>query len=481
MTRRLLPSVALLALAGCASAPPLTQPEIGMPLPVAWTAAADTGPAQPEWWRQFGDPSLEAVVTEALDGNRDLRAAAARLDAAAVLARMAGADEWPAIGAGFTAARRRQNFIGLPIPGAEDRVLSTQVSTFGVSLDTAWEADVWGRIRSDVSASIADAEAAAFDVGGARLSIAGQAARTWFALIEARQQLRLAEETTDTYRTTSEQVRDRYERGLRPSIDLRLTLANLHTAEALAAQRREQYGRVIRQLELLLGRYPAGALSAPDELPPLPGEIPIGLPADLLAQRPDLRAAERRVAAADARLVANRRALYPSVALTGSTGLATNALRRLLDGDFSIWSLAGGITQPIFQGGRLRARVDVADAQTRDALESYAALALTAFGEVESALDAEAHLRERADRLADAVEQARAARALAEERYASGLEPILSVLDAQRRQLETESQLLALRRLQLDTRIDLHLALGGDFITPPADEPSAAPPGGLDE
>jgi outer membrane protein, multidrug efflux system len=480
MTARLsLPGVlaALAAAAACASAPPLTQPEIGMPVPAAWTtsttAASESAPT--DWWRGFADPMLDAVVDEALDGNRDLRAAAARLDAAAALARVSAADEWPILGASVTAARRRQNFIGLPIPGAEGAVLSTQVSTFGLSLDTAWEADLWGRIRSGVSASLADAEAAAFEVGGARQSIAARTARTWFALIEARQQLRLAEETVGTYRTTTDQVRDRYERGLRPSIDLRLMLANLHTAEALEAQRREQYGRVLRQFELLLGRYPAGALQTPDALPALPGDVPVGLPADLLAQRPDLRAAERRIAAADARLVASRRALYPGLTLTGSTGIATNALRRLLDGDFSVWSLAGSVTQPLFQGGRLRARVEVADAQSREALESYASLALTAFAEVESALDAEVHLRERTARLEDAIDQARAARALAEERYAAGLEPILSVLDAQRRQLDAESQLLVLRRLQLDTRIDLHLALGGDFLVP---APGGAPASG---
>jgi NodT family efflux transporter outer membrane factor (OMF) lipoprotein len=330
-------------------------------------------------------------------------------------------------------------------------------------VDTSWEADLWGRIRSSVSASLADAQAAAFETGAARLSVAAQAAKVWFALIEADQQVQLTEDTVASYRTTTEQVRDRYERGLRPPSDLRLTLSNLHTAEALLAQRREQFGRVARQLEVLLGRYPAGALAPPGQLPELPGEVPAGMPAEVMERRPDLQAAERRLAAADARLTANRRALYPRLALTGSGGIATNALRRLLDGDFSIWSLAGGLTQPLFQGGRLRAQVDVADAQTREALERYASQVLTAFGEVEIALDAQAHMRERAARLAEAAEQAAAARELAEQRYASGLETVLGVLETQRRQLEAQSQLLAIRRLQLDTRVDLHLALGGDF------------------
>lgn len=469
--------VALILLAGCASAPPVRQPEIGVAVPATWPGHADAAAPAHAWWRELGGPALEAVVTEALSGNRDLRAAAARVDQAAALARVDGAREWPMAGVGLSAARRKQNFIGLPIPGAEDRVLSTRVTAYGVSIETSWEADLWGRIRSGVSASLADAEAAAFDVHGVRLSLAAQAARTWFAVIEARQQVRSADAAVESYRATAEQVRDRYERGLRPPLDLRLALSNLHAAEALRAQRQEQYARVQRQFELLLGRYPSGAIETPDTLPPLPGAVPAGLPAELLARRPDLRAAERRVAAADARLVANRRALYPSLSLTGSGGFATNVLRRLLDGDFSVWSLAGAVTQPIFQGGRLRAQVDIADAQAREALELYAARALTAFVEVETALDAQAHLDERARQLGDAAEQASAARALAEQRYGAGLEPLFGVLDAQRRQLESESQLLTVTRLRLDTRVDLHLALGGGFAEEDAEtvEPGRQP------
>ncbi|MPY89893.1 MAG: efflux transporter outer membrane subunit [Luteitalea sp.] len=449
--------------AACASAPPVGHPEIGVAVPAAWTAKTEAAPVQPVWWRQFGDPTLEKVVAEALEGNRDLRAAATRVEAAAALARITGADQFPVVNVSLDASRRKQNFIGLPIPGAEGEVLSTRATTYGVSLDTTWEADVWGRIRSGVSASLADAEATLFETGGARLSLAAQTAKAWFALIEARQQRRLAEDTVSSYRTTSEQVRDRYRRGLVPPVDLRLALSNLHAAQALLAERNEQYGRVLRQLELLLGRYPAGALQPPDVLPALPSEIPAGLPAGLLAQRPDLQAAERRLAAADARLVADRRALYPSFSLTGSGGTSTNALRNLLDGDFSVWSVVGSVAQPIFQGGRLRAQVEVADAQVREALELYAGQVLTAFSEVEIALDAQAHLRERAARLTDASEQAAAARTLAERRYGTGLDTILALLEAQRRQLDADSQLLTARRLQLDARVDLHLAVGGDF------------------
>jgi outer membrane protein, multidrug efflux system len=450
-------------LAGCASAPPVEHPDTGIDIPGQWSVPGGIAAADPAWWRLLGDPALEAVITEALEGNRDLRAAAARVDQARALARITGAAQFPAVAAGGSARRQQQNFIGLPIPGAEGQVLSTQIDTFGLSVDTSWEADVWGRIRNGASAALADAEAAQLEQQAARLSLAAQTARTWFALIEAGQQVRLAEDTVASYQRTVQQVQHRYERGLAPSLDLRFALTNLHAAEAQLSQRQEQAGLVMRQLELLLGRYPAAKLDVPHGLPAPAYDIPAGLPADLLAQRPDLLAAERRVAAADARLAADRRALYPSLSLTASGGTTTDAVRRLLDGDFTVWSIAGTLMQPIFQGGRLRAQVDVADAQLREALEAYAGRVLTAFAEVETALDAQGWQRTRVQLLGEAASQAGAALALAEQRYGGGLDPLLVVLEAQRRSLEAESQLLAARRQLLDSRIDLHLALGGSI------------------
>ncbi len=450
-------------LTGCASAPPIHHPETGVAVPAHWSAPGDRTAADPAGWRLFGDPALEALIAEALENNRDLRAAATRVDQARALARISGAPQYPAVAVGGSARRQRQNFIGLPIPGAEGEVLSTQIDTFSLSVETAWEADLWGRIRSGAAAALSDAEAAYLDEQAARLSLAAQTAKTWFALIEASQQLRLADDTVASYRRTVEQVRYRYERGLAPSLDLRFALANQHAAEAQQAQRQERVGQVMRQLEILLGRYPATALEVPSALPVLENEVPAGLPANLLARRPDLRAAERRLAAADARLLSDRRALYPTLSLTAAGGTTADALRRLLDGDFSVWSVAGSLMQPLFQGGRLRAQIDVADARAREALESYAGQLLMAFAEVETALDAQSYQRARAGLLGDAASQAEAARAIAETRYGSGLDPLLVVLEAQRRSLEADSQLLTARRQLLDAHVDLHLALGGYF------------------
>ena len=452
-------------LLGCSGAPPVSHPDLGLAIPEQWASVSTVSiDVEDGWVGSFNDLELEAIVIEAIEHNHDLKAAAARLSAAASTARIVGADLLPRISAGFNGSRQQQNFVGLPIPGFEDDVLTAKYNVFGVSLDTTWELDVWGRIRARTSAAYADMEAAQADLVAARLSLAGQTAKAWFAVAEAKQQAALARKTLDTYQVTADQVRSRFERGLRPSLDLRLALSNVGTAEALYHERQEQYERAVRQLEILVGRYPDGIIAGADMLPDIPPATPDGVPADVISRRPDLAAAERQLAAADARIAQARAALYPRISLTTSNGTISDQLRDLTDGDFYVWSIAGNLLQPIFEGGRLLAEVDRTEAVAREALEHYTAVALQAFGEVESAFVAEALLAKREEALRTAAEQAIAAHRLAQDRYRSGLENFTTVLDAQQRELNAESQRIAVRRLRLDVRVNLHLALGGNFL-----------------
>ncbi len=452
-------------LLGCSGAPPVSHPDLGLAIPKQWTSVSTVSTdIEAGWVGSFNDLELEAIVIEAVEHNHDLKAAAARLNAAVSTARIVGADLLPRVSAGFNGSRQRQNFVGLPIPGFEDDVLSTKFNLFGVSLDTSWELDVWGRIRAGTSAAYADMEAAQADLAAARLSLAGQTAKAWFAVTEAKQQATLARKTLESYQITADQVRSRFERGLRPSLDLRLALSHVGTAEALYQERQEQYERAIRQLEILVGRYPDGIIAGADMLPDIPPVTPAGVPADVLSRRPDLAAAERQLAAADARITQARASLYPHISLTTSNGTISDQLRDLTDGDFFVWSIAGNLLQPIFEGGRLLADLDRTEAVAREALEHYTSIALRAFGEVESALVAEAFLAKREEALRTAAEQAIAAHTLAQDRYRSGLENFTTVLDAQQRELNAESQRIAVRRLRLDVRVNLHLALGGDFV-----------------
>jgi NodT family efflux transporter outer membrane factor (OMF) lipoprotein len=295
------------------------------------------------------------------------------------------------------------------------------------------------------------------------LSLSGQTTKAWFAAIEARRQLDLAQSTRDNFQVVNDQIQTRYESGLRPPLDLRLSLSNVATAEAVVAQRRQQYDGSVRQLEILLGRYPAAELAIAQDLLPMPAPIPAGLPADLIARRPDLMIAERQVAAANARVKVAKRARYPSISLTSSGGTSSANLSNLLSGDFIVWSFAGNLLQPLFQGGRLRAGIKLAEANQEQALAGFAEQALRAYGEVESALMAETYLRDRENALREASEQAVAARELAENRYTRGVSDVITLLGSQRRAFEAEGQYLTVRRQRLDARVDLYLALGGGF------------------
>lgn len=477
----------VLGLAGCGAPPPVRHPDLRVELPAEFGGAAgQTGGAREagvsgeageagapggvnpvSWWASFDDPQLRAWVGEALQNNYDLAAAAARVEAAAQEAKIAGADIFPQLNASGSASRSQQVFVGLPIggPGASD-VLTSTTNSYGVSLNVSWELDLWGRLRTARSAAGADAEAAYLDYYGAQLSLAAQTLKGAFAAREAKRQFDLAATTAESYGTTVRSVRERYERGLVSSLDLRLALVDQANAQASREATRRAYDRSLRQLEILLGRYPGAAIPVAGDLDFTPAPVPAGLPADLLARRPDLAAAERRYAASSRRVSAAKRDLLPRLSLTGSAGRTSSELSDLTDGDFDVWSLAGNLLQPIFQGGRLRAQVKRAGAAEDGALAEYASAVLSACGEVEAALVAEDALAQEEAAAAVAADQARAAFELAEERYRRGLIDVLLLLDAQRSQASAESRLLQIRRQRLDARVDLHLALGGSFEDP---------------
>ena len=476
----------LLLAGGCATVPLEDHPALDADVPAAWTARQDAGdgPAL-TWWTDFGDPALDDAVDSALRQNYDLQATAARLEQALADSRIAGADLQPQLQVGLNGSQRKQNFTGFGFdpgelgfgggdggPGGENRVFSTVFSNYGVSLDLTWEADLWGRLRAGARAALADLQSRAADLRGAQLSLAGQTTKAWFAIAEAQQQLRLAEASVASFRASSEQVRQRFEQGLRPALDVRLALSNLASAEALREQRGQQLDAAVRQIEVLMGRYADGSVPAPAALPAAPAVIPGGLPSELVRRRPDVVSAERRIASARERLRVAQRDLYPRFTLTASTGTASSALQDLVKRDFSVWSLIGNVVQPLLQGGRLRAAVDRAEARAAEELAVYANTALQAFSEVETALAAEEYLVERERHLAISAEQSRAAEAIADERYRSGLDDYITVLESQRLALQAEGDLIAARRLRLENRVDLYLALGGGFD--PAPDPPVA-------
>ena len=450
-------------LAACTSSPKDRSANISFETPEQWSTRAATNQVINEWWATFGSSNITQLVIEALHHNHDLEIAAARLAAAEAEARIAGAELTPSLGIGFDANRGQRNFIGFPIPGSDSNVLTTQSTAYGVAFNSSWELDLWGRIRSGKTAATADAEAAEHDLRGARYSIAAQTVKAWLTVIESVQQLSLAQKTVQSYKVTANQIRERYLAGLRSSLDLRLADTTLSSAQATLGDRQRQFDRAIRQLEILLGRYPSGTAATEADFPTRLPSIPAGLPSELLARRPDLKAVEQRLAAADARVFQAKASLLPRISLTASGGTSTAELVDLISSDFGVWTLAGNMTQPLLQGGRLRAGVHLAKARARQAMAQYQKSALAAFAEVESALAAEQYLQSRETNLARATDQAKSALRLARDRYVSGVEPFLSVLESQRRAFDAESLLIAVKRQRIENRVDLHVALGGGF------------------
>ncbi|KAA3619996.1 MAG: hypothetical protein DWQ05_04530 [Calditrichaeota bacterium] len=457
--------IGLFLLFSCTRPPKIEHPKLENLPNKNWEAASPvSGKVATTWWTDFGDSNLTETVKRALNNNYSLKIAAANIEAAKAQATIAGAPLYPNLSVANTASKRKQIFVGLPIPNAPPgSILSSTSTVYGLSGDVSWELDLWGRVRAAKSAANAQIQATKADFQAARLSICGQTTKAWLAAVEGEKQVQLAASTLENFTTTRDQINTRYEKGLRPSIDLMLAETNVSTAESFLVQRSMQAQQALRQLEVLLGKYPAAVLEISNELPQLQSDVPTGLPTELLSRRPDLYAAERMLAASKISIKQAKLAFLPRLALSGSRGTSTPDYAEVANQDFLVWNIAGNIVQPIFQGGRLWASVSLAKAQNQQALASYATQVLTAFAEVENAMAAENFLSRQQETLVRATNQALNSRQLAESRYYSGVSDLITMLEAQRRAFDAQSQLLNVQRLRLEARVNLYLALGGGF------------------
>lgn len=465
---------AALLMAGCSKPVQLPVHEFQVPAPETWKAATTmpTGP-ESDWWAYLEVPGLDDAIGKALDCSQSLRAAAARVEAAAQERLIVGAADWPEIGVGASRIRQRQNFVGLPFPGLSDQVLSSTYSNAGLTFNIAWEADLWSRLSSQKLAADANIAAREADRLAARLSLSGQVAKAWIAAVEAHGQVAAARAIVEHLETVAEFTRERYLQGSRSLVDVRVAASDIERAKATVRERIRARDLFVRQVEMLACEYPAGERLPKAELPSLPPQVPAGLPSELVQRRPDLIASEQALLAADARIVQARAALRPSFALTTAAGTASNRLLDLVNPSLQAWNYAFGFAQPLFNRGRLKANVRVSEARSVEAAASYESLMWAAFLEVESALASEETLRDQQSALRDSQLTTREAIKVAEQRYTAGVGDIFPIFALQRAVLETESAVLALQRARIDTRVDLHLALGGGF-----DAPHAAQPGG---
>lgn len=423
-------------------------------VPNQWYATKDT--ATVHVWLDdfdFNGFGLKELVNEALGHNHNLQQAAYRRTAAREKVAIAEASLWPTIKTNIDGRRARVVSAGRA---------ATQ-TTYGLAGSVSWEADLWGRITAVKQASLAQALAVEADFKAAQLSLASDVLRNWFGVVETKQQLQLAELSLASYRQSLAIVEAQYRTGLGVALDLRMARTEVASAENILALRHREHESVIRGLEILLGRYPSGELTIAAELPLVLAQVPAGLPADLLARRPDLLAAEQRLTAAGELLEAARRNRLPSLNLSASLGNSSQELHNLLDWDALVWNLVGGLVQPVFQGGRLKAEEALARLERKEAWAAYAQVLLVAFREVETALVADVYLQNQQDAANRAAAEAAMAADLASSRYRNGLVTIMTLLESQRRAYTSKSTFLRVVRERLNNRIGLYLALGGDF------------------
>ena len=461
MPKRLLVIATALTAASCASSPAFEANDVLPTPPGTWASAPEMAGSieAQDWVAGLGDAQLFGLIDEAFRANPTLAASLARYDSALAGARLAGANRLPSLNANTGYTRTETN--------------ASVSDSLSLGLSSSWEIDLWGRVRDGANAGSLDAEAAAEDLRAARLSIAGLVSKGWFALIETRQQTELATRDVATKQNAQALTERRFARGLARSSDVRTARSALASSQAALSSRRRSEASAARSLETLLGRYPSGRLNREGDFPTLETLSGIGAPGDLLTRRPDIRAAERRLIAAGLRADAAQKALFPSLTLSGSSGTGGANIDQLLDVDNLISSLTSSITAPIFRGGALRAQRDQAEANTELQIANYVTTSLRAWQEAENALHADGLLEERVVSLGQAYEEAAEAEALVTREYSRGVATIFDLLNAYGRRISAESQYISARRDRATNRVDLYLAIAGDFSAAQTADPAA--------
>jgi multidrug efflux system outer membrane protein len=451
------------ALAGCATQAPPSRSELQQDalahtaVPAAWK----TSGALPEpvlggrWTTSFNDPALSALVDEALTHNADLRAAAAVVEQAAGYVKVASAPLLPAVTlAGTWSGASSSGGSGLN----------------GIFLNASLELDIWGRLRYASSAVQEQSVAAQADFAYARQSLAAMVAKSWFLAIEADLQRAIVLDGLRSAEALHRVAQDRFRIG--NGNEASVAEARAHLGNFRDMQRQTEFAReqALRALELLLGRYPAAEIAVAPALAPPPPPVPVGLPSQLLERRPDVIAAERRVAAAFNRSGEARAAQLPRISLTAGGSAISSDLFVLQERDNPVWGFGANLLAPLYQGGALRAQVEIRTAEQKQAVAAYARAGQRAFGEVEGALSAENSLRDRAALLEAAVRDNERALELVQVQFRVGMVDLraveqrnLSLYSARTTRLRVQSELLA-------QRVNLFLALGGGFETPAAGE-----------
>ncbi|WP_413737320.1 efflux transporter outer membrane subunit [Sodalis sp. RH21] len=444
-----------LALAGCHTPhEPLARAHL--PIPPAWrSGVGPSAPVEADWWRAFNDPVLTALVAEALRNNTDILTARSRVEEYRARLNAAQGDQLPSLSAGVDGSRARalSSATGLPVHS----------TVYQGTLQANYNVDLWGQRSDAAAAARATYQAQQAAAAAAMLTVASSVASGYLTLKGLDQRLALTRATLESRQHSLDLARRQFETGYSSRLEYVQAQAEYQTARAQIPALQHQITEQENALSILLGANPGGIQRGTGAMATRALPLPGLLPSELLRRRPDIVQAERQLIAADATLAAARAGLLPSINLTAAGTLQDDALEKLIDNPFRLWSIGGSVLAPILNRQALNAQVDISTSTRNQALYNYEKTVRSAFSEVNDSLDAILRLQEQLKETEQQEEVVREALRIAHNRYANGYASYLEELDAQRTLFTTQVGVIQLRNNVLLAQIDLYRSLGGGW------------------
>jgi len=436
-------------------------PDTGIQMPESYQhAPADGVTTWPEgrWWHVFNNPKLNQMVDDVLKYNLDIKKATARVLEVQSQFVQTRADRFPSLNFSGQAQRQKRPIIGI-IPG-QSFTVRNDVHT--LSLPASFELDLWGKLARAEEAARADLLQAEENRQTIAQSVVAEAVSLYLQMESYERRIQIAEANIRSFRSSLALVKSRYERGLSSILDLKQASRILAQAETLLPSLRQELGITQQKMAVLTGVYPKtrAPRSQPEDYFKLLDPVPSELPSELLLRRPDIRAAEAGLRALNARVGVARASRFPRISLTGNFGYTSEELDRLLNYESELWSLAAGVSQPLFDAGKLKIGQRAAEARYQQGMAGYAKTVLTAFSEVEKTLLTREEQLDRRDRVLNFLTEARTVQNVAETRYERGLVDFLTVLESQRTRFQAEESLVLVDLAILTNRVSLHRAMG---------------------
>lgn len=454
----ILSALALLVLSACATGPDYKAPEVKTPAAWRQTVDANASGDLDQWWLRFNDPVLEQLVNTALTNNNDLKVALSRVEEARAQSRSAKADYLPTVMANAGSSRNKSSAYAEPV------MPTLTTSSHKLNIDLSYEIDLWGKLRRADEAASARLLASEANRDSIRQTLISAVARSYFDLRALDAQLEIAKQNLTSLEQEYKLQKRRFEGGVTSELEANQALVELNSAQVAIPELEQRIALQENAISTLLGQMPGSTPRGKTlaDLGQAPS-IPAGLPSDLLQRRPDLRAAEQELVAANADIGYAKAAYYPRLSLTGLLGVESGDLSNLFKSGARTWNVGAGLSAPLFTGGKAKAVETIATLRKEQALASYQQAVINAFREVEDALVTQRGAREVLTGRESQEQALQKTLTLAQKRYNSGLTSYLDLLSTQRALYQTQLNLVESRRSQANAAVGLYKALGGGW------------------